>query len=177
MPIPKNYHKSQLRPSSVRARTVMFDLLIHGALGDVVSNARVLDLFAGTGALGLEALSRGAATVVFVENWLPARQLINRNIHHMSLQSQTAIRSFDASCFGKNFGDPFSLMFLDPPYVSGLADSSVQSALAGRWIVHGSVVVIEAPEPVEICDSLDLVVDRRVGLAWIGVFEFSQNLR
>ncbi len=163
-----------LRPTSTRARTVMFDLLTHGAGGNHVVGARVLDLFSGTGALGIEALSRGATYAAFVDRQRLARRVICRNIAHVGMESQTAVLQCDASRLGNNADSVFSLLFLDPPYQqSGLAELSVLSAVAGDWIKPGSVVVAETPSPLRMKDCLSLIAERRVGPAWIGVFVVS----
>ena len=174
--VPKGHKKTHLRPTSARARTVMFDLLTHGAGGDLVTGARVLDLFAGTGALGLEALSRGASRAVFVDNWHPARQVIGRNVSGLGTEAVTSVLARDASRLGVNGGEAFSLMFLDPPYGSGLLEQSVRSASEGGWIRQGSVIAAEAPSPLRIPELLDLISERQVGMAWIGVFELSAEI-
>ncbi len=175
-PVPKGRRAPQLRPTSARARTVMFDLLIHGAGGDLVAGARVLDLFAGTGALGLEALSRGAAAAVFVDNRHAARQVIRRNILSVGAEADTSVMNRDAGRLGVNAGRAFSLVFLDPPYGSGLAEIALRSAVAGGWIKQGGVVVAETPSSPPIPDFLSLFAERQAGLAWIGVFEVSAEI-
>src|SRR6476659_7450458 len=132
------------RPTSDRAREAMFNILAHGIPGFDLAGARVLDLFAGTGALGLEALSRGAAFCLFVEEEAEARALIRRNVEALGLTGVTKIFRRDATDLGpagRNGG--FALMFLDPPYGQGLAERALASAAAGGWLAPGAIAVIE----------------------------------
>src|SRR5918911_3476221 len=111
-----------LRPTADRLRESLFNILAHG-YGDPVSGARVLDLFAGTGALGLEALSRGAAFALFIESSAEARALVRENIAALGLGGVTRILRRDATMLGAaQIHQPFSLAFLDPPYGRGLAE-------------------------------------------------------
>ncbi len=132
------------RPTSDRVREAAFNILAHGIPGFSIADARVLDLFAGTGALGLEALSRGAAFCLFVEEDAAARALIRRNVEALGLTGATKIFRRDAVDLGpagRNGG--FVLAFLDPPYGRGLAGRALASAAAGGWLADGAVVVIE----------------------------------
>lgn len=141
---------AHLRPTSDRVREAIFNLLINGGHGDPVTGARVLDLFAGTGALGLEALSRGAARVTFVDDGAAARALIRTNIEKMQAMGATDLYRRDATRLGDNRGAPFGLIFLDPPYGKGLGEAALASALAGGWLAPGAMVVWEegtAPLP------------------------------
>src|SRR5204862_2984170 len=132
------------RPTSDRAREAVFNILAHGVPGFELAGARVLDLFAGTGALGLEALSRGAAFCLFVEQEAEARALIRRNVAVLGLTGVTKIFRRDATDLGpagRNGG--FTLAFLDPPYGQGLAERALASAATGGWLMPGGIVVIE----------------------------------
>jgi 16S rRNA (guanine966-N2)-methyltransferase len=141
--------EAHLRPTSDRVREAIFNLLTHGGHGDPVTGARVLDLFAGTGALGLEALSRGAAEAVFVDDGGAARALLRDNIARTRSGSVTKVVRRDATDLGPNRDAAASLVFLDPPYGRGLGLPALQSALAGGWIAPGATVVWEeiAPQP------------------------------
>jgi len=109
------------RPTSDRLREALFNVLSHG-YGDPITDARVLDLFAGTGALGLEALSRGAAFVQFVEEAAAARGLIKANVETLGVAGITKVYRRDATYMGPVApAEPFSLVFCDPPYGKGLA--------------------------------------------------------
>ena len=132
------------RPTSDRVRESIFNILEHG-LGDFsFAGVRVLDLFAGTGALGLEALSRGAAFCLFVEEDAAARGAIRRNIEALGVGGVTKVFRRDASALGPagNRGG-FGLVFLDPPYERELVPAALASAAAGGWLARGAVAVIE----------------------------------
>ncbi len=131
------------RPTSDRAREGLFNKLQH-AHDDAVADARVLDLFAGTGALGLEALSRGAGFAHFVDMSADARAIIRTNVEAFGLQGRTKIFRRDATQLG-NAGTimPFDLIFADPPYGKGLGERALVSALAGGWLSGNALCVIE----------------------------------
>jgi 16S rRNA (guanine966-N2)-methyltransferase len=136
--------KSQaIRPTSDRLRESLFDILVH-AYGNPVEGARVLDLFAGTGALGLEALSRGAAFALLVDDGAEARALIRQNVEALGAGGATRIFRRDATRLGPVHPlEPFSLAFLDPPYGKGLAEAALASAREGGWLTPGALVVVE----------------------------------
>ncbi len=154
---------SRLRPTSDRVREAIFNLLINGGYGDPVTGARVLDLFAGTGALGLEALSRGAARVTFVEDGTAGRALIRTNIDKMRAMGVTDVYRRDATQLGPNRGKPHDLIFLDPPYGRALGEAALDSALAGGWVAPGAIVVLEESTPPVPPASLRLLDQRRYG--------------
>jgi 16S rRNA (guanine966-N2)-methyltransferase len=135
--------EAYLRPTSDRVREAIFNLLVNGGYGNPLLGARVLDLFAGTGALGLEALSRGAAQAVFVDDGAVARALIKRNIALMRADAETEILRFDATKLPENRSSGFSMLFLDPPYGKGLAERALVACLAGNWLVPGAIVIWE----------------------------------
>jgi len=134
---------AHLRPTSDRVREAIFNLLAHGDYGGLPEGARVLDLFAGTGALGLEALSRGAERAVFVDDLPAARALIRQNVDALGLTGRTKIWRRDATRLGPCRGAPFDLVFADPPYRSGRGAAALASAEAGGWIAPGAVIVLE----------------------------------
>jgi 16S rRNA (guanine966-N2)-methyltransferase len=132
------------RPTSDRVREAVFNILAHGIAEFELDGAKVLDLFAGTGALGLEALSRGAAYCLFVEQEVEARALIRRNVEALGLTGVTKIFRRDATELGpagRNGG--FRLAFLDPPYGQGLAERALASAAAGGWLAPRAIAVVE----------------------------------
>ncbi len=132
-----------LRPTADRLREALFNILMH-AYGDPVTGARVLDLFAGTGALGIEAISRGAAYALFVDDGVQARALLRQNVEHLGLGGVTRIFRRDATKLGPLHPlEPFALAFLDPPYGKGLAEKALASAREGGWLVPGALVVVE----------------------------------
>jgi 16S rRNA (guanine966-N2)-methyltransferase len=132
-----------IRPTAERLREAIFNVLVH-AYGNPVADARVLDLFAGSGALGLEALSRGAAFALFVDSAAEARALLRENVTALGLGGVSRIFRRDATKLGPREPlDPFSLAFLDPPYGEGLAEKALVSAAAGRWLTPEAMVVVE----------------------------------
>lgn len=133
-----------LRPTSDRVRESVFNILEHGIEGGDVEGARVIDLFAGTGALGIEAVSRGAAFALFVEDAAEARALIRSNVESMGLTGATRIFRRDATDLGPaGTMAPFSIAFLDPPYGQGLGEKGLVAMCDGGWLVPGAVVVFE----------------------------------
>jgi 16S rRNA (guanine966-N2)-methyltransferase len=132
-----------IRPTSDRLRETLFNVLVH-AYGDPLTGARVLDLFAGTGALGLEALSRGARFCLFVEDGVEARSLLRTNIEALGVEGATRIFRRDATRLGPaKPQEPFDLALLDPPYGKGLAEKALASARAGGWLREGALCVVE----------------------------------
>jgi 16S rRNA (guanine966-N2)-methyltransferase len=136
--------KSQaVRPTADRLRETLFNILAH-AYGDPVTGARVLDLFAGTGALGLEALSRGAAFTLFVDEGAEARALIRGNVEALGLGGVTRVFRRDATRLGAAHPiEPFDLAFADPPYGHGYAEQALAAARAGGWLKPDALVVVE----------------------------------
>jgi len=136
--------KSQgIRPTSDRLREALFNILQH-SYGDPVTGTRVLDLFAGTGALGLEAISRGAAFALFVDDGAEARALMRQNVEALGLAAVTRIFRRDATKLGPAHPlEPFRLAFLDPPYRKGLAERALVSAREGGWLTDDALVVVE----------------------------------
>jgi 16S rRNA (guanine966-N2)-methyltransferase len=134
---------SAIRPTADRLRESLFNILIHG-YGDPVAGARVLDLFAGTGALGIEALSRGADYVLFVDDGAQARALLRENTQTLGLAGVTRIFRRDATKLGPCYPvEPFTLAFLDPPYGKGLAEQALAATRDGGWLLPGAIVVVE----------------------------------
>jgi 16S rRNA (guanine966-N2)-methyltransferase len=154
-----------IRPTSDRLRQTLFDILAH-AYGDPVPGARVLDLFAGTGALGIEALSRGAGYALFVEDGLEARGLIRRNIETFNLTGRTRVFRRDAARLGPvGTIEPFDLVFADPPYRAGIGDLALASAVEGGWLRPGALCVLEEASDVELApiDHMNLIESREFG--------------
>jgi 16S rRNA (guanine966-N2)-methyltransferase len=132
-----------IRPTADRLRESLFNILVH-AYGDPITDARVLDLFSGTGALGLEALSRGAAFALFIDEGAEARALLRENVATLGLGGTTRIFRRDATKLGVAHPiEPFSVAFLDPPYGRGLAEQALASARTGGWLAPGALVVVE----------------------------------
>ena len=132
-----------IRPTADRLRESLFNILVH-AYDDPVGGARVLDLFAGTGALGIEALSRDAAFTLFVDQGAEARALLRENVTALGLGGTSRIFRRDATKLGPAHPlEPFSLVFLDPPYGQGLAQAALTSSRSGGWLVPGTLIVVE----------------------------------
>ena len=132
-----------VRPTADRLREALFNILVH-AYGDPITDARVLDLFAGTGALALEALSRGASFALFVDDGAEARALLRENVAALGLGGATRIFRRDATKLGAAHPiEPFSLVFLDPPYGQGLAERALIAARAGGWLTADALIVVE----------------------------------
>jgi 16S rRNA (guanine966-N2)-methyltransferase len=132
-----------IRPTADRLRESLFNILTH-AYGDPVSGARVLDLFAGTGALGIEAISRGAAFALFVDNGAEARALLRQNVEGLGLGGVTKVYRRDATALGPAYPlEPFSLAFLDPPYGKGFGEKALVALRDGGWLVPGALVIVE----------------------------------
>lgn len=151
---------AHLRPTSDRVRESLFSMLTHR---DVIAGAKVLDLFAGTGALGLEALSRGAAEAVFVENGRVGQKLIQDNIAALSLRDRTKLLRNDATRLGAWPMHPFDLIFLDPPYGKGLGATALDVAAAGGWLAPGATIVWEEAKAQTAPQGFILEDSRRYG--------------
>jgi 16S rRNA (guanine966-N2)-methyltransferase len=132
-----------IRPTSDRLRETIFNVLGH-AYGDPVAGARVIDLFAGTGAMGLEALSRGARFALFVDEGAQARSIIRENVEALGLGGSARLFRRDAARMGP-IGpmEPFSLVFCDPPYGRDLASKALAACAAGGWLAPDALVVVE----------------------------------
>jgi 16S rRNA (guanine966-N2)-methyltransferase len=151
-----------IRPTSERLRESIFDILVHRH-GDRLTQARVVDLFAGSGALGFEALSRGAAFALFVDDGAEARALLRANVEALGLGGLTRIWRADAARLGKApAGPPFTLAFLDPPYGRNLASPALAALAAGQWLADGALCVVEEAAKAEIAALAGFsVVDER----------------
>jgi 16S rRNA (guanine966-N2)-methyltransferase len=134
---------SAIRPTSDRTRESLFNILSH-SYPQSLDGTRVLDLFSGTGALGIEALSRGARYCLFVEESSEGRGLLRENAEAFSLQGKTRIFRRDATDLGPAGPiDPFDLVFADPPYGKGLGERALVSAAENGWLKDGAVIVLE----------------------------------
>ena len=139
----------RVRPTSDKVRQAIFNILAHNAFGFTLDGAKVIDLFAGTGALGIEALSRGAAFTLFVDDSAESRGLIRTNVETLALTGATKIWRRDATDMGPRAagaGGPFQLAFLDAPYRKGLTARALASLRDGAWLSPGGLVVAETAE-------------------------------
>jgi 16S rRNA (guanine966-N2)-methyltransferase len=132
------------RPTSDRVRESIFNVLAHSPDAPELEGARVVDLFAGTGALGLEAISRGASYALFVEDNASARGLIQQNIENFGLQGNTRIFRRDATKLGPaSARDKYTFAFLDPPYGKSLGEAGLRALSQGGWLEDGALIVLE----------------------------------
>jgi 16S rRNA (guanine966-N2)-methyltransferase len=162
--------KAHLRPTSDRVREAIFNLAVNGAHGDLVTGATVLDLFAGTGALGLEALSRGAHSVTLVENGRTAQSLIAQNIARMRVQDRTTLLPRDATKLPPA-KTPFTLIFLDPPYGKSLGQAALLGAQAQGWIAPEATIIWEEGTQLPPPPGFALLDQRRYGDTWVTLLE------
>lgn len=153
---------AHLRPTADRVRESLFSALVSG-YDDPISGAIVLDIFAGTGALGLEALSRGAAHVTFVENGRTGQGLISENIALLRAETVTRLVRRDARRLGRCEGKPADLVFLDPPYGKSLGEEALAAALAGGWVAQGALLVWEDNAEITPPSGTDVLDKRRYG--------------
>lgn len=151
---------AHLRPTADRVRESLFNVLAHRF---DLAGSRVLDLFAGTGALGLESLSRGAAYVTFVEDGRVACRLIRKNIGLTDAAAQCALIQRDATRLGPCPGAPCDLVFLDPPYGKALGQRALQAALTGGWIAPDAMIVWEERAPMPAPPGYEVIDIRRYG--------------
>jgi 16S rRNA (guanine966-N2)-methyltransferase len=134
---------SRIRPTTDRTRESLFNILGHAHPG-IFNATRILDLFSGTGALGIEALSRGARFCLFVEESAEGRGLLRENTDALGLQGRTKIFRRDAANLGPTGAvEPFDLVFADPPYGKGLGERALGSAAAHGWLNLGALAVLE----------------------------------
>jgi 16S rRNA (guanine966-N2)-methyltransferase len=156
------------RPTSDRARESVFDILAHGRFSeqDACLDAMVLDAFAGTGAFGLEALSRGARYAVFIENDRDARASLQKNIAALGETTHSAIVNGDVTRPPRATG-ACSLVFLDPPYEEGLATPALKALAQSGWLANNALAVVEiaVKEDIEAPDNFELLEERRYGAA------------
>ncbi len=167
--------KAHLRPTSDRVRESLFNVLGGGRFGDPLNGVRVLDLFAGSGALGLEALSRGAAFVTFVENGRAGGKLLSANIAKARAEAETEILKLDATRMPACKDDPASLVFLDPPYGKGMGEKALLSAQKAGWLGAEALIVWEEERAQEAPVGFTLHEARRYGQTWLTVLQVKPN--
>lgn len=163
--------RAHLRPTMDRVRESIFNLLANGGYSDPISNARVLDLFAGTGALGFEALSRGASFVQFVDNQRKAGVLISGNAEMLCVQSQIKLLRRDARKVGRWNEKPFALVFLDPPYGKAMGEKALEASLAGGWLAQEALIVWEENREQGCPAGFKMLDARKYGETWVHILE------
>ena len=163
-PVGKGDAGAHLRPTTDRVRESLFNVLSHQIDFD---GLRVLDLFAGTGALGLEALSRGAAHVTFVDDGRVAQGLIRRNIALTGSRDRADLIRRDASRLGDNPGAAHDLIFLDPPYGKALGQKALAAVTKGGWVADDALIVWEESTPMAAPEGFDLHDTRKYGNTYV----------
>ena len=155
---------ARVRPTAERVREALFDILLHGGMSAPLDGARVVDLFAGTGALGLEALSRGAAHLTAVESEADVRGVLRANIEALGCTDRATVIAGDATRLPPALAT-CDLALLDPPWRAGLAVPALDALAAGGWLAEDATVVVEhgADDPFEPPPRLTLRDSRRYG--------------
>ncbi|WP_341368008.1 16S rRNA (guanine(966)-N(2))-methyltransferase RsmD [Yoonia sp. BS5-3] len=166
----KGDHAAHLRPTTDRVRESLFNMLQGGRFDDPINGSRVLDLFAGTGALGLEALSRGAAHITFVDSGRAAQKLIRGNISKLRRQDDTTLLGIDAKALPD--GVPCDLIFLDPPYGQNLGAPVLDAARAKGWIGTDALIVWEESRAQIAPPGFVSLDQRRYGDTWISLLRY-----
>lgn len=157
------------RPTPERVREAVFSMLESGRFGTVLRDRLVLDLFAGTGAMGLEALSRGAERVVLVDNHPTALDILRANVEKLRAGGSTQVRSGDATRWHERAQTAAGVVFMDPPYGSEAWVPATEAAARNGWIGDDTVIVVETDrrERTEIPDGFEVLDDRTYGRARI----------
>ncbi len=173
---PRRNPTGSARPPTGPARACSTYWATH--IPEIFRDTRVLDLFSGTGALGIEALSRGARFCLFVEESTEGRGLLRENVDALSLQGRTKIFRRDATDLGpKGAVEPFDLVFADPPYGMGLGERSLASAVAHGWLNDGAIIVLEerADAAVQLPKGFDLLDSRSFGDTIMRIMRWSAS--
>ena len=152
--------QASLRPTTDRVRESLFNILSNGGFGEVFEGGRALDLFAGTGALGIEAFSRGVHAVWMIDSGRKASELINKNLSLLGQPEGIVYKKFNACRLPPFTKEPFNLVFLDPPYRRDLGSYALQSAVQNRWIAPEALIVWEESRPMDAFMDFE-VLDRR----------------
>lgn len=159
----KGDQAAHLRPTTDRVRESLLNIIGSGRFGDPITNARVLDIFAGTGALGLEALSRGADHLCCIEMGSKSLSILRKNIEICSVSAQTQVKKMDATRLPKCDAAPYSLIFLDPPYGKGLGEKALISASRQGWLAPDALIIWEEGSEVSPPDGFRIQDQRRFG--------------
>ena len=155
------------RPTSDRAREAMFNVLEHGVPGHGLADAHVIDVFAGTGALGLEALSRGARHATFVETNRGALKTLAANIETLGEQARATVLSIKATNLPPSQSGPASYVFLDAPYEKGLSAPALETLKDTGWLAPGAVILVEiaARETLPLPEGFQMEKEKNYGAA------------
>ncbi len=163
------------RPTADRARQALFNVLEHAPWSPGLAGLQVLDLFAGSGALGLEALSRGAAFCLFADTDPAAAAAIAANLAALRLEDRAIVRRWDAMRLPARSAEPaFDLAFLDPPYGARLVDPALATIVGGDWLASGALAVVErgAEEPAPATPGFTVLDSRTWGAARVWFLRF-----
>ena len=153
--VPKS---NAIRPTADRTRESLFNILSH-AYPEAIDATRMMDLFAGTGAVGLEGASRGCRHVLFVESSVEGRGLLWENIDALGLHGRTRMLRRDATDLGGVGNlEPFDFLFADPPYGQGLGEKAFAAAARGGWLVPGALAILEERADVVVNAPSDYVL-------------------
>lgn len=166
---------NDIRPTTDRTRESLFNILSH-AFPEALDGTRMLDLFAGTGAVGLEALSRGCRQALFIEDGVEGRGLLRTNIEALGLTGRARVFRRDATDLGPvGTVEPFHFLFADPPYGKGLGEKALRSAASGGWLVPGALVILEERADVQPVpqDGFEPIDDRLFGDTRMHFYRFT----
>lgn len=161
-----------IRPSSGRLREALFDVLAHAPWADPIAGSRILDAFAGTGALGLEALSRGAAQAIFLEKDPAVRVVLAANIAACGVRSAARVVAANATRPPRAPVSPANLVFLDPPYGEGLASLALAALAAAEWIAPGALIVAESSRKEPLAPLGTRLDERTIGAARLSFWRY-----
>ena len=164
----------KLRPTLDRARETVFNILSHGHYSGS-TGVRVLDLFSGTGAMGFEALSRGAKKACFIDNDPKSVSIIKKNVKLLSAERYVTIMCIDATNLDKNVMGEFDLVFLDPPYGLKLGEASLKSAIKAGWIASGATIVWEESSDIPALENIKFLTERSFGKTKIQISSFENK--
>lgn len=166
-----------IRPTTDRTRESLFNILSH-AYPEALDGTRILDLFAGTGAVGIEALSRGCRAALFVENSVEGRSLIWQNIDTFGLHGRAKMLRRDATDLGSHGSmEPFHIVFADPPYAQGLGEKALAAAHSGGWLVPGALAVLEERADIQVVldPAFVFLEDRGFGETRIHIYRYQPS--
>lgn len=163
---------NDLRPTMDRVRETLFNILHHSDFCRI-EGARVLDLFSGTGALGFEALSRGAEYASFIDLEAKSLDLVRENTLLLQAHKEVTTLKRDVTNLGKNIGESFNLIFLDPPYGRSLGELAISSALAGNWISKDATIVWEESDEIFPPYELHSVRSKLIGNISLNFLKYS----
>lgn len=164
---------AHLRPTTDRVRESLFNILQGGRYGEVIEGAHVLDIFAGTGALGLEALSRGASHVTFIENGRTSLRILEQNIAKLQVTPETTVHKRDALKLSGTASKQAELVFLDPPYGKGLAPKVLEKLRTAGWVAKDALVIVEDDTALNSVDGYSHLESRKFGQSFMNFFQSS----